>query len=116
MPDIQRFAVFTIAAFALFLALVSWVTRNRATKPQQWTLATLAIVVVPVGMTFAHYSHTFIPDLPWAIYYGIPALNNLCSATDLAAYVTLGNPTVFPFSGIHGTDNPRRLLAVCRMA
>jgi hypothetical protein len=74
MPDIQRFAIFTLAAFALFFALVSWVTRKRVPKPRKWSMVTLATVVVPLGMTFARYSHIFIPDLPGPIYYGIPAL------------------------------------------
>jgi hypothetical protein len=33
-----------------------------------------AIVVVPIGMIFARYSHVFFRDLPWEIYYGEPAL------------------------------------------
>jgi hypothetical protein len=74
MPGIQRFAVFTVAAFVLFLAVVLWVVRNRITKPRPWSIATLAIIVAPLGMIFARYSHLFFQDLSWTIYYGVPAL------------------------------------------
>lgn len=74
MTDVQRFAIFTVAALVLFLAVVLWTIRNRTTKPSGQSLLVLAILVVPVGMIFARYSHIFIPDLPWVIYYGVPAL------------------------------------------
>jgi hypothetical protein len=74
MLDLERFAVFTIAAFVLFLIVVLWVIRNRITKPRRWSVAMLAVIVVPLGMIFARYSHIFFHDLSWTIYYGVPAL------------------------------------------
>ena len=74
MPDIQRFAVFIVAAFVLFVAVLRWIIRNRTTQPRRWSLATLAMIVVPVGMIFARYSHILFQDLSWAVYYGVPAL------------------------------------------
>ena len=74
MIDTQRFAVFTLAAFILFLSVILWTIRKRTAKPKIWSIALLAIIVVPVGMTFARYSHILLPNLSWTIYYGIPAL------------------------------------------
>jgi len=74
MPDIQRFAVFIVAAFVLFVAVLRWIIRNRTTQPSCWSLATLAMIVVPVGMIFARYSHILFQDLSWAVHYGVPAL------------------------------------------
>ena len=97
MPDLQRFAVFIVAALVLFLALVRWVIRKRTTKPRQPSIAALAINVVPVGMIFARYSLIFFHDLSWTVYYGIPALNTLVlpplclrmSRSEAASYVPL---------------------------
>jgi hypothetical protein len=80
MPNLQHFFVFMAAGLALFLAVLLWVIRNRAAKPRRWSVAMLAIIVVPVGMTFAWYSHHFLPGLSWAIYYGVPALTTFALA------------------------------------
>jgi hypothetical protein len=74
MPDVERFSVFITAAFVLFLTGVVWVIRRRITKPSLWRLLVLATIVVPIGMVFARYSHIFMRDLPWEVYYGAPAL------------------------------------------
>ena len=74
MPDLERFFVFMAAAFILFLGTVLWVVRKRIAKPRRANLLALATVVVPIGMLFARYSHIFFRDLPWEIYYGVPAL------------------------------------------
>jgi hypothetical protein len=74
MPDLQRFFVFMAAGLVLFLAVLLWVIRSRAAKPRRWSAAMLAVIVVPVGMTFAWYSHNLFRDLSWGIYYGVPAL------------------------------------------
>jgi len=74
MPDLARFGVFMAAAFLLFFSVVRWVVRRRTTKPATGVLLALATVVVPMGMLFARYSHIFFRDLPWEVYYGVPAL------------------------------------------
>src|SRR5258708_27680767 len=74
MPDLARFGVFMAAAILLFLGVVYCVVRGRITKPSLGTMVALAIIVVPIGMLFARYSHIFFRDLPWEIYYGLPAL------------------------------------------
>jgi len=74
MPDLARFGVFMAAAFLLFFGVVRWVVRRRTTKPATGVLLALATVVVPMGMLFARYSHIFFRDLPWEVYYGVPAL------------------------------------------
>jgi hypothetical protein len=78
MPDVERFSVFITAAFVLFLTGVVWVIRRRITKPSLWMLLVLATIVVPIGMVFARYSHIFMHDLPWEVYYGAPALIMSC--------------------------------------
>lgn len=97
MIDLERFAAFTVASGALFLIVVLWVIRNRITKPRLCSVATLVIIVVPVGMIFARYSHIFFHDLSWVIYYGVPALTTFIlpplwlrmSRREIACYVPL---------------------------
>jgi hypothetical protein len=78
MPDIWRFLVCILASFLLFVAVVRWVTRGRVAKPGRWSMLAVAIIVVPVGMLLARYSHLFIPTLPGMVYYGVPALITFC--------------------------------------
>jgi hypothetical protein len=73
MSDILRFAVFMAASAAVFLALLIFVTRQRAVKPSAFSLFLLTFVVVFCGMMFARYSHIYVRP-PWWIYYGVPAL------------------------------------------
>jgi hypothetical protein len=72
MTDIERFTVFTIAASAVFLAVLTAVTRRRAKKPNAALLVALTVIVVVCGMVFARYGHILF-QLPWWIYYGLPA-------------------------------------------
>jgi hypothetical protein len=74
MPDIERFVIFMAAAFLLFVVVLLFVTRKRNEKPSAKTLVALGTVVVVVGMIFARYSHISFRNLPWEIYYGVPAL------------------------------------------
>jgi hypothetical protein len=74
MPDLERFGVFIVAAFVLFFSVVLWIVRRRPARPSLGSLFALAIIVVPVGMLFARYSHLVFHNLSWAIYYGVPAL------------------------------------------
>lgn len=97
MPDIQRFLVFTVAACVVFLSVLLWVVRNRTTKPRPWVVATLTVIVVPLGMIVARYSHIFFHELSWTIYYGVPALLTFVlppiwlrmSRAEIAWYVSL---------------------------
>ena len=97
MPDIARFLIFMIAAFLLFIAVLLFVTRKRATTPAPASLLALATIVVVAGMIFARYSHLWIPTLPWQIYYGLPALLTLTlapltlrmSCTEIAQYIPM---------------------------
>jgi hypothetical protein len=72
MTDIERFTVFTIAASILFLAVLTVTTRGRAKKPSSTILVMLTAIVVVCGMIFARYGHILF-QLPWWIYYGLPA-------------------------------------------
>jgi hypothetical protein len=74
MPDLERFGVFIAAAFVLFFGVVLWIVRRRPARPRFGNLFARAIIVVPVGMLFARYSHLVFQNLSWAVYYGVPAL------------------------------------------
>lgn len=97
MPDLERFGVFIVAAFVLFFSVVLWIVRRRPARPSLGGLFALAIIVVPVGMLFARYSHLVFPNLSWAIYYGVPALTTFLlpplwlqmSRREVALYVPL---------------------------
>jgi glycerol uptake facilitator-like aquaporin len=62
MPDVQRFFVFMATAFLLFVALLRFTVRGRATKPSMATTCALGFVVVVIGMLFARYSHLALPQ------------------------------------------------------
>jgi hypothetical protein len=97
MPDIARFLIFMTAAFFLFLAVLSFVTRKRTARPGVGLLLTLAMIVVVAGMIFARYAHLWFPSLSWQIYYGLPALITLAlaplalpmSRSEIAQYVPM---------------------------
>jgi len=97
MPDLERFGVFIVAAFVLFFSVVLWIIRRRPARPSLGSLFALAIIVVPVGMLFARYSHLVFHNLSWAIYYGVPALTTFLlpplwlqmSRREVALYVPL---------------------------
>jgi hypothetical protein len=97
MPDLERFGVFIVAAFVLFFSVVLWIVRRRPARPSLESLFALAIIVVPVGMLFARYSHLVFHNLSWAIYYGVPALTTFLlpplwlqmSRREVALYVPL---------------------------
>ncbi|WP_433968847.1 hypothetical protein [Tunturiibacter gelidiferens] len=80
MQDIARFLIFMAAAFLLFIAVLSFITRKRTGRPSAGLLLTLAMIVVVAGMIFARYAHLWLPTLPWQIYYGLPAFITLTLA------------------------------------
>ncbi len=67
----ERFAVFTMVAFVVFVSVPRLALRKRA--PPAWTRILLtALFVVFGGMLFARW--TYAPGVPWWIFYGVPAL------------------------------------------
>lgn len=72
MPDLARVAVLMVIASLVFLAVLTVVTRERNSRPSPARLLPLTIVVVVCGMLFARYGHILF-QLPWWIYYGLPA-------------------------------------------
>lgn len=73
--DVTRFWIFVAVSLAVFVGLVRFVTRNRASQPHVAAVAVVAAVVVMGGMVFAKYGNNF--GLPWWVYYTVPALATL---------------------------------------
>ncbi|MFC7300382.1 DUF6518 family protein [Cognatiluteimonas weifangensis] len=73
--DVTRFWIFVAVSLAVFVGLLRFVTRNRASRPRVAAVAVVASVVVVGGMVFAKYGNNF--GLPWWIYYTVPALATL---------------------------------------
>jgi hypothetical protein len=67
----ERFAVFTMVAFVVFVSVLRLALRKRV--PPAWTrILMTALFVVFGGMLFARW--TYAPGVPWWIFYGVPAL------------------------------------------
>jgi|SRR5436305_6749343 len=73
MSDLTRFAIFMIAAAIVFIVVLRFVMRKRASTPDARALFVTTFVVVVLGMLFARYGHILFRP-PWWIYYGVPAL------------------------------------------
>jgi len=70
-----RFAVFILVSFAVFVWVLRFVLRRRATKPNWFWILAIAMILVPGGMAFARWGAT--TGLPWWVYYTVPALATL---------------------------------------
>jgi len=70
-----RFSIFVLVSLVAFIAILYFVTRHRAHRPNTFTVAAVAAVVVVGGMIFAKYGNN--AGLPWWIYYTVPALTTL---------------------------------------
>lgn len=67
----ERFAVFTMVAFVVFVSVLRLAFRKRV--PPAWTrILMTALFVVFGGMLFARW--TYAPGVPWWIFYGVPTL------------------------------------------
>jgi hypothetical protein len=67
----ERFAVFTVVAFVVFVSVLRFALRKRV--PPAWTrILVTAVFIVVGGMLFAR--STYAPGFPWWIFYGVPAL------------------------------------------
>jgi hypothetical protein len=71
VPDIERVAILIVIASIVFLAVLTFITRRRSSKPTPARLFILTVVVVLCGMLFGRYGHILF-RLPWWIYYGLP--------------------------------------------
>ncbi len=70
-----RFAVFVLVSLLVFVAILRFVTRQRAVQPAAIRIAVVAAIVVVVGMLFAKFGNNI--GLPWWIYYTLPAVATL---------------------------------------
>lgn len=67
----ERFAVFSVVAFAVFTFVLRVALRKRDCKPWSKILVT-GVFIVFGGMLFARW--TYGATVPWWIFYGLPAL------------------------------------------
>ena len=73
--DKLHFAVFVLASFVAFLALLRVIVRKRPVQPGSLSLLWVSAVVVVAGMLFAKVAaNSGLP--PW-VYYGIPAATTI---------------------------------------
>lgn len=95
MSEAERFPIFILVSLVVFLAILRFVTRRRATRPSVATVLATAAVVVVGGMVFAKFGQN--TGWPWWIYYTVPAAVTLVvppvalrfSATELWQYLAL---------------------------
>ena len=73
--DKLHFAVFVLASFVAFLALLRVIVRKRPVQPGSLSLLWVSAVVLVAGMLFAKVAaNSGLP--PW-VYYGIPAATTI---------------------------------------
>jgi hypothetical protein len=71
IPEAMRFPILIAVSLVVFIAILRFVLRRRATKPSWLSISTAATVVVVGGMIFAKLGHN--AGWPWWIYYTVPA-------------------------------------------
>src|SRR3954467_4338739 len=74
MPPLH-FIFFLAVSMLVFLGILAWVLRARPVRPSFRLTATLAFVVVVIGMCFARFGAN--SGLPWPVYYGVPAATTI---------------------------------------
>ena len=93
--DSFRFWVLALVSLLVFLAILRFVLRGRASRPRHAAVLGTAALVVVGGMLFAKYGNN--AGFPWWIYYSLPALATLVvpptvlgfSAKELGQYLVL---------------------------
>lgn len=86
ISDAQRFMVFVLVSLVVFVVILRFVTRHRASRPRAAAVLAVAGIVVVGGMFFAKFGNN--AGFPWWIYYSLPALATLALP-----------PVAFAFSG-----------------
>ncbi len=103
MSEAERFPVFILVSLVVFFAILSFVTRKRATRPSVVAVLAVATLVVVGGMVLAKFGQN--TGWPWWVYYTVPAAVTLVvppvafrfSASELWQYLalaTLSSPVV----------------------
>jgi hypothetical protein len=95
MSETARFPIFILVSLVVFIAILKFVTRRRATPPSARVLVAIAAAVVVGGMVFAKFGQN--TGWPWWVYYTIPAAATLVvppvtlrySASELWQYLAL---------------------------
>lgn len=70
MADIGKFFIYMLVALVVFVVVLLLTMRKRPEKPIL-KIILLSVIAVVAGMTFARITHG--KELPWWIFYGIPA-------------------------------------------
>lgn len=71
IPDAMRFPILIAVSLVVFIAILHFILRNRATRPSYYLIGIVSLLVVVVGMLFAKITQN--AGWPWWIYYTVPA-------------------------------------------
>ena len=71
VPHAMRFPILIAVSLVVFIAVLSFILRNRATRPPYYLIAVVSALVVVGGMLFAKITQN--AGWPWWIYYTVPA-------------------------------------------
>jgi peptidoglycan/LPS O-acetylase OafA/YrhL len=71
IPHAMRFPILIAVSLVVFIAVLSFVLRNRAIRPSRYLVVAISALVVVGGMLFAKITQN--AGWPWWIYYTVPA-------------------------------------------
>jgi hypothetical protein len=71
IPYAMHFPILIAVSLLVFVAILSFIFRNRAKRPAYYLVATVSVLVVVGGMLFAKITQN--AGWPWWIYYTVPA-------------------------------------------
>ncbi len=72
MPESYRFPIFIVASLAVFVGLLYFVLRGRASRPSWASVVAVSAIVVVAGMVYGKYM--MLAGFSPVVYYGVPAL------------------------------------------
>ena len=71
IPQAMRFPILIAVSLIVFIAILYFILRKRATRQPYYLIALVSAVVVVGGMVFAKVTQN--AGWPWWIYYTVPA-------------------------------------------
>lgn len=95
IPQAMRFPILIAVSLIVFIGILRFILRTRATRQPYYLIALISAVVVVGGMVFAKVTQN--AGWPWWIYYTVPAAVTLLlpplafrmSRTELWRYLVL---------------------------